>query len=171
MMADAPAWVNFGTSALGGALAIAGGVVTQLLIARNESGANAKRLASDRAFIGSQAIVVLAEYRDICYEFSCNPGEESRIQNPRPGVPDFSEVKGDWTSLDGELLLRIHRLPLLRRQYGRELDEVLDKLTEVEYLSNATTLFQQLSDECDALIELLMLKCNLPSPWKLDEVE
>jgi uncharacterized membrane protein len=52
-MADTPAWVNFGTSALGGALAIAGGVVTQLLIARNETGANAKRLASDRAFIGS----------------------------------------------------------------------------------------------------------------------
>lgn len=168
-MADTPAWVNFGTSALGGALAIAGGVVTQLLTARNETGANAKRLASDRAFIGSQAMVVLAEYRDICYEFSCYPGEESRMMNPRPGVPDFSGVKGDWTSLDGELLLRIHRLPLLHRQYERELDEVLNNLTEVEYLSDATTRFRLLSDECDALIELLMHKCNLPSPWKLDE--
>jgi len=170
-MADAPAWVNFGTSALGGALAIAGGVVTQLLIARKESGANAKRLASDRAFIGSQAIVGLAQYRDICYEFSCNPGEESRFRNPRPGEPDFSEVKGDWTSLDGELLLRVHRLPLLRRQYGRELDEVLDKLSDVEYLPDAATRFRKLSDECDALIELLMLKCNLPSPWILDDME
>ncbi|MBD8109328.1 hypothetical protein [Erwinia persicina] len=170
-MADAPAWINFGTSALGGALAIAGGVVTQLLIARKESGANAKRLASDRAFIGSQAIVVLAEYRDICYEFSCNPGEEGRILYSRPGEPDFSEVKGDWTSLDGELLLRVHRLPLLRRQYGRELNEVLDKLSEVEYLPSAATLFRKLSDECDVLIELLMLKCNLPSPWILDETE
>ncbi|MGC0784009.1 hypothetical protein [Pantoea agglomerans] len=170
-MADTPAWVNFGTSALGGALAIAGGVVTQLLIARNETGANAKRLASDRAFIGSQAMIVLAEYRDICYEFSFNPGEESIILNPKPGVPDFSKVKGDWTSLDGELLLRIHRLPLLHRQYERELDDVLDKLTEVEYLSDATTRFRQLSNECDALIELLMHKCNLPSPWKMDDAE
>ncbi|MGC6657629.1 hypothetical protein [Pantoea sp. EEL5] len=170
-MADTPAWVNFGTAALGGALAIAGGVVTQWLSARKESVENAQRLASDRAFIGSQVIIILAEYRDICYEFSCDPGEESRIMNPRPGMPDFSGVKGDWTSLDGELLLRVHRLPLLRRQYERELNEVLDKLSEVEYLPNATTLFRKLYDECDAIIALMMIKCSLPSPWVLDETE
>lgn len=163
------AWVPVITALAGIGGAVGSQYVSHHFTAQREKRASEQKLASQRAFIGSQLMVILAGYSEECSHFSAAPGEESTVLFPRPGRPDFSNIKGDWTALDGGILLRIQRLPLLQAQYERELEEVLDKLSEVEYLPDAARLFRLLADESDRLIKQLMKLCNLPSPWELDE--
>jgi hypothetical protein len=123
-----------------------------------------KKLAPERAYIGSQLMIILAGFRVQCHEFSRFPVKDDGIL-PRPKAPDFSRVKGDWTVLDGVLQLRIHRLAFLRTQHEARLDAVFEEYTDGhEYRETASDVYQKLVGECDGIIQELSTLCALPSP-------
>lgn len=105
-------WIPVISTLAGGALGFIGSVVTLRWNGRAARNDAERKRASDRALIGSQLLVLLAEYREACSTFASNPGSTKTSLAPPPDVPAFDNVKGDWTGLDGELLLRLHRLPL-----------------------------------------------------------
>lgn len=169
MTAVVPLWMPV-AAALGSMI---GALGSQFLLhyftAGREKKAADKKLASERAYIGSQLMILLAGFRRQCHEFSLFPVKDDHVPS-RPEVPDFSRVKGDWTVLDGVLQLRIHRLAFVRTQHEERLDAVFEHYSDGhEYRETATDLYLKLVGECDGIIQELSTLCALPSPWSLDE--
>ena len=162
-------WIPVISTLAGGALGFLGSIVTLRWNGRTARKEAERKRASDRAFIGSQLLVLLAEYREACSSFATDPGSTKTSLPPPPDVLALNNVKGDWTVLDGELLLRLHRLPLIHRQYLHNLDQAMDILGPEHYLKDASSLFTKLSDECDYLISFLVRQCRLPSPLVLSD--
>ncbi|MCU7369255.1 hypothetical protein N5E15_22015 [Pantoea stewartii] len=136
---------------------------------QHENQLSDRKVASQRAYIGSQLIVILAGYREACADFARCPVKDD-VAYPSPEAPDFSGVKGDWTVLEGELLLRIHRLVFTRTRNDLELKAVFSEFADgQEYLSGVSQLYDAVTGECDRIISELCALCDLPSPWLLDE--
>ena len=169
MTAVVPLWVPVATARAGMGGALGSQFLSHYFAARREKKAADKKLASERAYIGSQLMIILAGFRVQCHEFSRFPVKDDGIL-PRPKAPDFSRVKGDWTVLDGVLQLRIHWLAFLRTQHEARLDAVFEEYTDGhEYRETASDVYQKLVGECDGIIQELSTLCALPSPWSLDE--
>ena len=169
MTAVVPLWMPV-ASALGGMVGALGSqFLYHYFTAGREKKAADKKLASERAYIGSQLMILLAGYREQCHEFSLSLVKDDLVLS-RPEVPDFSRVKGDWAVLDGVLQLRIHRLAFVRTQHEARLVAVFEHYTDgFEYRETASDLYQKLVGECDGSIQELSTLCGLPSPWSLDE--
>lgn len=169
MTAVVPLWVPVATALAGMGGALGSQFVSHYFTARREKRSADKKLASERAYLGSQLMILLAAYRVQCDEFSRFP-VKSNYAPPLPDVPDFSEVKGDWTVLDGGLQLRVHRLAYLRTQHKVQLDALFAEFTDGhEYRDAASDLYRKLVEECDDIIQALRTLCDLPSPWSLDD--
>ncbi|MDV2865633.1 hypothetical protein [Phytobacter ursingii] len=169
MTAVVPLWVPVATALAGMGGALGSQFLSHYFAAGREKKAADKKLASERAYIGSQLMIILAGYRVQCHEFSRFPVKDDVVL-PRPKAPDFSRVKGDWTVLDGVLQLRIHRLAFLRTQHNARLAAVHKEHGDGHaYLDVAFDVYQKLVGECDGIIQALGTLCALPSPWSLDE--
>jgi len=169
MSGDVASWVPVATALAGVGGALGSQWLTHRFTVKREKTAAELKLASERAYIGSQFMILLADYREDCTEHARFPlNEQGRIQTC-PARPDFSLVTGNWASLSGSVLLGIRRLPMLQKESEKELAEARDKLTDERYPSVADRCFLRLAYECDRLIGQLMKECNLPSPWALDE--
>ncbi|WP_050504803.1 hypothetical protein [Pantoea stewartii] len=168
MSGDVSSWVPVVTALAGMGGALGSQWLTHLFTVKREKAAAKLKLASERVFIGSQLIIMLASYREICHAYSKSPVKDEHIRS-RPDVPNFSVVKGDWTVLSGLLQLRIHRLAFTRRLNEAELSEVFEHLGPDEFDDSASHLYKEVVSECDRIIEELRTLCDLPSPWALDE--
>ena len=113
-------WIPIISSAVGGAMAIWGGVVTQYIIARREQAALRRKKASDSVYISAQLVVLLRRFLSECRRAATDPGKEEqlsgysefRISHPLPRL-SLESVQGDWSVLPPALLLEIHELPRL----------------------------------------------------------
>lgn len=116
-----PVWVPVVSSAIGGIMAITGGIVTQLIIAGKEKRAHERKIASERAYLGSQLLVSLMEFRDRCRDFADCPAWPGMMIPEHPSILYLGTVNGDWSVLPGALLLRTRRLPVLQEKLIRSL--------------------------------------------------
>jgi len=169
MSGDVASWVPVATALAGVGGALGSQWLTHRFTVKREKTAAEIKLASERAYIGSQLMILLADYREECTEFARFPVDEQGRAQSWPARPDFSQVTGNWASLSGSVLLGIRRLPMLQKESEKELAEALDKLTDERYPSVADRCFLRMAHECDRLIGQLMKDCDLPSPWALDE--
>lgn len=169
MSVEIVSWVPVATALVGAGGALGSQLISHCFTARREKQSAEKLLASERAYIGSQLMIILAEYREECNEFSCSAVNDDNVP-ARPGAPDFSRVKGDWSVLDGELQLRIHRIAFIQTQYEEQLKKAFTFLMDDKQCRDfESELYQKLVVECDRIIENLGALCALPSPWSLDE--
>ncbi|MCW6550154.1 hypothetical protein ND440_17220 (plasmid) [Yersinia ruckeri] len=170
------------TSVLPVVSAIAGGVVggatTQGFTLWRERRQINDRRKNDRKFIGAELIVRLRELSYRCREvgfdigiFANGPGPGEYEIVPECQVGDFllDDVKGDWTTLPGEILLRIRELPLRLQELERWLmnfDEVHgDPPDNEEYFKHRRELYTYLSQEIDSLTDKLCQECGLPQSY------
>ncbi|MEG5552327.1 hypothetical protein UXO11_22375 [Enterobacter wuhouensis] len=165
-------WVPVASAFVGGIMAIAGGVITQVIIAYREQKARDKKLASDRAFIGAGLVLFLKEFRYQCNRIASDTGELrpasggelNRFPVYQPLLPELKDVEGDWTVIPGALLLRVRHLPLSQRAYERYLDvekEVHDDYPDHQsYYHERRARYRKLSDECTMLEKELRQLCG-----------
>lgn len=167
-------WVPVVSSAVGGVMAIAGGVVTQVIIACKEKKAQAKMLASERAFIGAGLILYLKEYRYQCNRIASDTGELrpaaggelERVPVRYPLLPLMEDVEGNWTVIPGALMLRIRQLPLSQQAHERYLaieKDVHDDYPEHHsFYRERQARYRKLAAECTWLEQELRQLCGLP---------
>lgn len=159
-----PVWVPVVSSAVGGIMAIAGGIVTQQIIAGKEKRAHERKIASERAYLGSQLLVSLMEFRDRCQYFADCPEWPGMMIPAPPGLVDFEDTEGDWSVPPGALLLRIRRLPLLQKKFNQAIRDYFEEYgADFEYSAVATDRYQKLGQECESLVIELCILCRLPS--------
>ncbi|MNB66338.1 hypothetical protein D3C81_169170 [compost metagenome] len=165
-----PVWVPVVSSAVGGIMAITGGIVTQLIIAGKEKRAHERKIASERAYLGSQLLVSLMEFRDRCRDFADCPAWPGMMIPEHPSILYLGTVNGDWSVLPGALLLRTRRLPVLQEKINPFLDHCFEKHGGgTEYVAIATERYRVLEGECTALITELGVLCRLPVEAHLSE--
>ncbi|HEY2452392.1 MAG TPA: hypothetical protein VGI71_07185 [Scandinavium sp.] len=165
-----PVWVPVVSSAVGGIMAITGGIVTQLIIAGKEKRARERKVASERAYLGSQLLVSLMDFRDCCRDFADCPGWPGMMIPELPSILYLGTVNGDWSVLPGALLLRIRRLPMLQEKINPFLVHSFEiHGSGAEYVAIATERYRVLEGECTALITEPGALCRLPVEVHLSE--
>lgn len=82
MAEEISAWVPVITALAGIGGAMGSQWVPHHFTAKRERRASEQKLASERAFIGSQLMVILAGYREECSHFSAAAGEEHSFISP-----------------------------------------------------------------------------------------
>lgn len=168
------AWIPVASAFIGGVLAIAGGVVTQLIIACKEKKAQEMKVAAERAFIGAGLILFLREYSYQCNRVSSDSGELRPVaggemeQTPiyQPLFPAIEDIEGNWTVIPGELLLRIRQIPMSQQRHERyltvEKDVHDDYPQHNAYFKERTARYTKLSNECSILERELRQLCGFP---------
>lgn len=167
MSGDVAAWVPVATALAG----LGGALGTQWLshhfsVVREKQASETKK-AAERVYIGCQLMLLIVDYREQCREYSNSQAKENKTI-PRPPVPNFNSVKGEWSVLSATLQLRINRLAFRRLRNEEELSTVFEHFGFEDYCDRASLLYEKVVDECDLIIEELMASCDLPSPWDVD---
>lgn len=116
-------WVPVASAFVGGIMAIAGGVVTQLIIACREKKVRDKKQASERLFIATELVILLEMYAESCARVATDSGEPDQYREyiPTENLPELiiTNISGDWRALPSRIMYRIRELPVLQDEACR----------------------------------------------------
>lgn len=157
-------WIPVYTAVTGGLVGFLGAVFIQWRIKKKELAASERKRQYERAVIGSQILVMLADFNYNITRYLQN--FDDPYFHP-PEAPNFDAVKGDWTALEGKLLLRIIRIPLIFRQFSSDGADVYLHQGEEAKRQFCRVGYSRIGEECSCLITALMKHCNLPSPSEI----
>ncbi len=153
-------WGPLMPSLIGGGMAIAGGLMTQWVIARKEHRKHEREQASARAYIGAELITALEELAHRCTKAADEAqGACETLEGAGPGHGDhpycmvypfeLNMIRGDWSVLPGQLTLQI-------RQLSRKVTE-----NEQLRLTHRALGFKKLAIEAEGYITLIRTCCDL----------
>lgn len=154
------------------ASALAGVVIGQYIAWQIAKSSERRKQESEQAVICAQLIIRLREfeheYRVIADDQGVMMPSDGWYEERKPQFYakelSFADIQGNWASLPGKLLFRIQSLPFrhkeIERFLGNEHAIEGDFPHQVPYFRERQTRYRNLANECEALINELILLCR-----------